>query len=359
MDSEETSSNGLGGLARELRALAGRQGFPLCGIAPASPPPHAEQYLQWLRDGKHATMQWMERSMERRLDLEKTLPGVRSVVALGAPYWQGGPPIPISPARAATQGARGRIARYAWGGDYHDWIIGQLGPLENLLASRGGIQKSYTDTGPILERDYAALAGLGWHGKSTMLIHRRAGTWFFLAEILTTLDLPPDRPETDHCGSCLRCVNACPTGAIDTPHVLDARKCLSYWTIEHKGSIPENFRTALGDRIYGCDDCLDACPWNRFAQVSREAVFQAREGTDGWLLRDYLALDDAAFRTLFHGSPIKRIKRGRFLRNVCIALGNVGGVDDLQALCKAAGDPDALVQEHALWAIERIKSRNR
>jgi len=336
-----------------LRALAQEQGFPMFGIAPAVPPPHAADYLEWLEKGNHATMEWMKRTVERRTDLSKTLPGVRSVVALGVPYWQGGEAIP----GGDRGGARGRIARYAWGGDYHDWIIEHLRPLEDLLASWGGIQKSYTDTGPVLERDYAALAGLGWHGKSTMLIHRRHGTWFFLAEILTTLDLPPDKPETDHCGTCMRCVNACPTGAIDTPHVLDARKCLSYWTIEHKGSIPEDFRVALGDRIYGCDDCLDACPWNRFAQVSREAIFQARDGTNGWLLRDYLALDDEAFRQLFKGSPIRRIKRARFLRNVCIALGNTGSAEDLPALERVAMDEDPLVQEHAQWAIDRLRHR--
>ena len=213
------------------------------------------------------------------------------------------------------------------------------------------------DTGPVLERDFAAISGAGWQGKSTMLIHQKLGTWLFLASILTTLDLPADEPMPDHCGKCTRCITACPTGAITAPHKLDARLCISYLTIENKGAIPEQLRPLLGDRIYGCDDCLDACPWNRFAQESREARFAAREFVT-MPLRDFLALDDAGFRTLFRGSPIKRIKRPRFLRNVCVALGNTGTDDDLPALEIAAADPDPLIAEHAQWAIQQIKLRN-
>jgi len=219
------------------------------------------------------------------------------------------------------------------------------------------VQKPYVDTGPVLERDFATDAGLGWNGKSTMQIHRRLGTWFFLAEILTTLELVPDEPFGDHCGKCTRCITACPTAAITAPHRLDARRCISYLTIEHKGPIPEEFREAMGDRIYGCDDCLDACPWNRFAAQSREMAFQARGSVFAKRLRDFLALDDEGFRALFARSPIKRIKRARFLRNVCVALGNTGTADDLTALQRAAADPDPLVSEHAAWAIARIRSR--
>jgi epoxyqueuosine reductase len=213
------------------------------------------------------------------------------------------------------------------------------------------------DTGPVLERDFAALAGAGWHGKSTMLVHPKLGTWYFLAEILTTLDLPPDAPMADHCGKCTRCITACPTGAITAPRQLDARRCVSYLTIENKGAIPEEFRVAIGDRIYGCDDCLTACPWNRFAQASQESSFAAREFVHGWTLRDYLGLDDEGFRALFKKSPIKRIKRRGFLRNVCVALGNVGTREDLPALSRAAQDAEPLIAEHAMWAIGRIEAR--
>ena len=209
----------------------------------------------------------------------------------------------------------------------------------------------------MLERDFAAEAGIGWHGKSTMLLNRRLGTWFFLGEILTTLELPPDPPQVARCGSCTRCIDACPTGAITAPHQLDARRCISYLTIELKGSIPLEFRPLMGDRIFGCDDCLDACPWNRFAQVSRESAFAARPAVAQMALRDFLALDDEEFREMFRGSPIKRIKRRGFLRNVCVALGNVGTEEDLPALAAAARDAEALIAEHARWAIAQIQSR--
>ena len=211
----------------------------------------------------------------------------------------------------------------------------KLDEIDNYLRKFGGEQKCYVDTGPILERDHAAQAGIGWHGKSTMLINARLGTWFFLAEILTTLELPPDAPERDRCGTCERCITACPTGAITAAHRLDARRCISYLTIELKTSIPLELRPLVGDRIFGCDDCLDACPWNRFAQVSRESAFAAQKSTIGMALRDYLDLNDEQFRDMFRHSPIKRIKRSGFLRNVCIALGNVGDESDLPALERA------------------------
>jgi epoxyqueuosine reductase len=254
--------------------------------------------------------------------------------------------------------SRGRIARYAWGDDYHEVIEKKLVVLDEWLRGRGGRQKYYVDTGPVLERDFAALAGAGWHGKSTMLIHPQLGTWFFLAEILTTIDLEPDVPLPDRCGSCTRCISACPTGAITAPHELDARRCISYLTIELKGSIPEEMRPLIGDRIYGCDDCLTACPWNRFAQASRETAFAARAFVHDMALRDLLRLDEEGFRTLFRNSPIKRIKRRGFLRNVCVALGNVGTCDDLPALERAAYDAEPLIAEHAQWAIARIEERH-
>ncbi|MBB5034489.1 tRNA epoxyqueuosine(34) reductase QueG [Prosthecobacter vanneervenii] len=250
-----------------------------------------------------------------------------------------------------------RVARYAWNNDYHDLIESKLRTLTDFLTTHGGTQRPYVDTGPVLERDFASLAGLGWGGKSTMQIHRHLGTWFFLADILTTLELPPDSPGPDRCGTCTRCITACPTQAITAPRSLDARRCISYLTIESKGPIPLQFRRAIGDRIYGCDSCLDACPWNRHAQVSHEATFQARTTIFQHTLRDFLLLTDDTFRALFAKSPIKRIKRPAFLRNVCVALGNVGTPADLPALQAAAQDEHPLIAEHAQWAIEEIKTR--
>ncbi len=336
----------------ELVRLARAQGFDLCRIARAAEAPHSGAYRDWLKAGHAATMDWMGRDPGRRSDLRTVLPGARSVVVLAVNYWQG--PF-FHPQNGAD--VRGKIARYALGGDYHDWMMPRLAVLERFLADRGGTQKAYCDTGPVLERDFAAMAGVGWHGKSTLLLNRTLGTWFFLAEILTTLDLPSDDAEPDRCGSCTRCIDACPTGAILAPHVLDARRCISFLTIENKGPIPPEHRRAVGGRIYGCDDCLEACPWNRFAHASREAHFAGRTASD-MALRDFLALDNRAFRALFEGSPIARIRRARFLRNVCVALGNIGSMDDLSALDRAAADPHPLISEHAAWAADQLRKRH-
>ena len=373
-------------LKAALVAEAGALGFDLCRVAPAGSPPHSAEFREWLGAKKHADMAWLERNADRRTDPELVLPGVRSIIVLGTNYWNrepktGGDFTAIGPAAGAGDPAQtplpaqsaslsypqfairnpqfssGRIARYAWGDDYHDVIEPKLWQLDSWLQQHGGRQRQYVDTGPVLERDFAALAGAGWQGKSTMLIHPKLGTWLFLATILTTLELPADEPMRDHCGKCTRCITACPTGAITAPQQLDARLCISYLTIENKGAIPEALRPLLGDRIYGCDDCLDACPWNRFAQQSREARFAARDFT-GMALRDFLALDDDAFRRLFRGSPVKRIKRARFLRNVCVALGNTGTAVDLPALERAALDAEPLIAEHARWAVSQIRSRH-
>ena len=276
------------------------------------------------------------------------------MIVLAMNYWQG----PRTDAQARPDA--GRIARYAWGDDYHDMIGEKLGALDEFLQGHGGRQLYYVDTGPVMERDFAADAGVGWQGKSTMMLHPELGTWYFLAELLTTLELPPDEPIRHRCGTCTRCLNACPTGAIrpDRPFQLDARLCISYLTIEHKGAIPVELRPLLGDRIYGCDDCLDACPWNRFAQASSEAAFQARPATAGVPLRDFLAMTDEDFRVAFKGSPIKRTKRRGLLRNVCVALGNVGTGADLPALEHAAAHEEELIAEHARWAIGRIYERS-
>jgi epoxyqueuosine reductase len=382
------------GLKEELIEFASEVGFDRCRIARCDSPDHGDAFEEWLQAGAAGEMAYMARGAEKRVDPQKILPGACTVISLALNYWQGtapearklpvtrvkerpGFPIPNSniqrssklqtptlegfatdasnaePGRAAC----GRIARYAWGDDYHDVIEEKLTQIDRFLQTRGGTQKCYVDTGPVLERDFAARAGLGWHGKSTMLIDKELGTWFFLAEILTTLGLAPDSPQPDRCGTCERCMAACPTGAITSAHRLDARRCISYLTIELKSSIPLEFRSLIGDRIFGCDDCLSACPWNRFAQESREASFAARPATVGMALRDYLGLSDEQFRLLFKKSPIKRIKRRGFLRNVCVALGNVGDHDDLRALQNAASDPDELISEHAQWAIDQIRAR--
>ena len=361
----------------ELVALAERLGFDLCRVARATAPPHANEFRQWLSEGRAGTMEWLERNQDRRTDPELVLPGVRSVVVLAMNYWNAErgtgnaemlsdaerlsesefPSSEFRVPRSSVPRSSGRIARYAWGDDYHEVIERKLRVLDDWLAARGGRQRHYVDTGPVLERDFAALAGAGWHGKSTMLIHPKLGTWFFLAEVLTTLEIEPDTPLPDRCGRCTRCIDACPTAAIAGPHQLDARRCISYLTIEHKGSIPLELRSLIGDRIYGCDDCLEACPWNRFAQAANETAFAARPFVHGMALRDFLALDDDGFRALFRKSPIKRLKRRGLLRNVCVALGNVGTEDDLPALELAAQDPEPLIAEHARWAIERIHAR--
>lgn len=339
--------------ATDLKAglirLAGELGFAECRVAPALPAAHREVYEKWLADGCHGDMAWLARDPARRSDPRLVQDGARSVIVLAMNYHQG--------ESAVADAADFRIARYAWNNDYHDLIEKKLRALDDFLIGHGGIQRRYVDTGPVLERDFASTAGLGWNGKSTMQIHRRLGAWFFLAELITTLDLPLDPPARDLCGRCTRCLDACPTAAITAPHRLDARRCLSYLTIENKGPIPEEFRRALGNRLYGCDDCLAACPWNRFAQVSHEATFQAREAVFQRPLRDFLSLTDEAFRALFAKSPIKRIKRPAFLRNVCVVLGNTGTTDDLPALELAALDEHPLIAEHARWAIGEIRER--
>ena len=360
-------SQRLGAAGNEVKTrlvqFARELGFDSCRVAACSAPAHADKFDDWLDEGAHGEMEYMARATEKRREPQKVLHGAKSIIVLALNYFQGGgnaaEPVPVRLGPATTeQKARGRIARYAWGDDYHDVIAAKLDKIDIFLCNLGGRQKCYVDTGPVLERDHAAQAGIGWHGKSTMLIDEKLGTWFFLAEILTTLELPADDSAQDRCGTCERCINACPTGAITAPHKLDARRCISYLTIELKSSIPLELRPLIGDRIFGCDDCLDACPWNRFAKVSRESAFAARKSTTAYAPRDYLRLDEAEFRDLFRNSPIKRIKRRGFLRNVCVALGNIGTSEDLPALERAALDSEPLIAEHAAWAINRIRKRS-
>ncbi len=330
-----------------VRHTATDLGFNDCRIAHAVRANHADDFLHWIDYGMHGDMAWMARDPHRRCDPREVLPGCQSVICLGINYFPG----------HAETSPNWRIARYAWNQDYHEILWEKLRAFDELLKTKGGIQRYYVDTGPILERDFASASGLGWNGKSTVQIHRRFGTWLFLAEILTTLQLPADAPAVDHCGKCTRCIDSCPTNAITAPHQVDARRCISYLTIENKGEIPLEFRRAIGDRIYGCDECLEVCPWNKFAVTSSEAKFHANENVFSMQLRDFLSLDDQTFRDLFRNSPIKRIKRHRYLRNVCVALGNTGTQDDLPALSIAATDPDPLIATHAIWAIEEIKQR--
>jgi len=254
----------------------------------------------------------------------------------------------------------GVIARYARFDDYHDVLGDRVRVLSEFINQQGGPEARslwYVDTGPLLERDLAQRAGLGFAGKHTNLISRKLGNWFFLSEIITTLELEPDEPERNHCGRCTRCIEACPTNAITAPFELDARKCISYLTIELKGSIPVEFRPAIGNRIYGCDDCLAACPWNRFAQTGQLMKSHARTELDSPDLITLLQLDDAGFKSRFKGSPILRTKRRGLLRNVCVALGNTGDKTALPYLQKAAADPEPLISEHAQWAIQEIERR--
>jgi len=288
-------------------------------------------------------MAWMERNNDRRFEPRKILPEARSILMVGLNYYQEDPD------------RRGKIAKYALGKDYHKLMYKRLKNLCSWMREQGGAQKPYVDTGPLLEKPLAVEAGLGWMGKSTLLLHRKFGTFLFLGSIVTTLELDADRIDQDHCGSCTRCLDVCPTNAFPAPYQLDATRCISYLTIEHHGSIPLEFREAIGDRVYGCDDCLDVCPWNRWAQTTREARFLFAGLPD---LAKTLHWDDAAFFERFQGTPIARLKLPRWKRNVCVVLGNIGKVEDIEALMPLASCEDPILVEHASWAIEKIKMKS-
>jgi epoxyqueuosine reductase len=327
--------------------LADECGFDACRFASAEVAVHRADFLDWIEHGLHADMDWLARAPERRTDPRVVLRGSKSVIVLARNYYQGD----------EVRKQPGRIARYAFGSDYHGILLENMERIAAFLMDHGGTQKCYVDTGPVLERDFAASAGIGWHGKSTMCLNERLGTWFFLGAILTTLAFEPDAPAKNRCGSCTRCISACPTQAITGPYQLDARRCISYLTIENKAAIPLEFRRLIGDRIYGCDDCLEACPWNRFAQISSETQFRMPLPLQRFALRDLAALTEEEFRTLFRSSPIKRIKHHRFIRNVCVALGNVGAEGDLPILRSLAEHADPLIAEHAQWAVTEIENR--
>ena len=340
-----------------IRQRARELGFDACRFTTADPPESAGHLQRWLHQGQHGEMAYLARNAWKRIDPQQVLPGAKSIIVLATGY---GSAAPGSPALPPATGSRrpGEIARYARYSDYHHVIGNKLKELTAYLAQSGPPQTRslwYVDTGPLLERDLAQRAGLGFIGKHTNLISRTMGNWILLSEILTTVELEPDAPETNRCGSCTRCLAACPTQAIRAPFELDARRCISYLTIELKGPIPLELRPLVGHRIFGCDDCLAVCPWNRFARQGTLMQAHAREELEGPDLLKLLALDEAAFQALFAGTPIARIKRRGLLRNVCVALGNVGDSTALPALEKASNDVEPLIAEHAAWASERIR----
>ncbi|HEY0455520.1 MAG TPA: tRNA epoxyqueuosine(34) reductase QueG [Verrucomicrobiae bacterium] len=339
-----------------IRQRAAELGFGSCHFTTAAAPESAAQFEKWLTAQRHGTMAYLERNAFKRVDPQAVLAQARSIVVLTAPYGEAKERVTARYSERKT----GVIARYARYADYHEVLREPLSKLAAHIDQLGGTGTRslwYVDTGPILERDFAQRAGAGFIGKHTNLISRRAGNWIFLSEIITTLALEPDAPEKNHCGSCSRCISACPTAAITAPFQLDARRCISYLTIELKGSIPVELRPLLGNRIYGCDDCLAVCPWNRFAQQAQLMKAHARPDLSQPDLLDLLALDDVQFKELFAGTPILRSKRRGLLRNVCVALGNVADASALPALERASRDPEPLIAEHAAWAIEQIKSR--
>ncbi|HKS36789.1 MAG TPA: tRNA epoxyqueuosine(34) reductase QueG [Verrucomicrobiae bacterium] len=328
-------------------------GFDACRFTTAAASENTPQFHEWIASQKHGEMAYLERTAPKRADPQKVLPGARSTLCLAASYAASPPSAP--PVRRSP----GVVARYARYRDYHDVLGEKLKALVEFVNATGGQgtrSLGYVDTGPLLERGLAQRAGLGFVGKHTNLIHRRLGNWIFLAEIITTLDLEPDAPETNRCGTCTRCLDACPTRAITGPFQLDARLCISYLTIELKGSIPVELRPAIGNRIYGCDDCLAVCPWNRFAREGQLMKEHARPDLEQPDLIELLSLDDAGFRKRFAGTAMLRTKRRGLLRNVCVALGNAGDAAALPALKRATNDAEPLVAEHAEWAIRQIRT---
>ena len=331
-----------------LRQQACELGFDDCRVTTADAPAFAARFTQWLAEGRHGEMAYLERNAPKRVDPLQVLAGARSIITLAASYHD-------------PSARSGLIARYARYRDYHDVLserLKQLTEFVNKLGGEGARSLWYVDTGPLLERELAQRAGLGFIGKHTNLISRQLGNWIFLSEIITTLAIEPDAPEKNHCGSCTRCITACPTAAITAPFQLDARRCISYLTIELKGAIPLELRPAIGDRIFGCDDCLQACPWNRFAREGQMMKAHARPDLAQPDLLELLSLDEAGFKRWFAGTPMLRAKRRGLLHNVCVALGNIGDEKALPALRKAATDPEPLIAEHAVWAIERIQTRS-
>ncbi len=338
-------------LTKALKAEATRLGFAACGITCADAVDGGAALNDWIAAGHHATMDWMAARADERASPQSLWPEARTVIVLGMSYAPAEDPL-----RLADVGNVGRISVYAQGTDYHDVVKRNLKALARWLVDAGGGQlKVFVDTAPVMEKPLGQAAGLGWQGKHSNLVSRNHGSWLFLGSIMTTLDLEPDTPHADRCGNCDACQRACPTDAFPAPYQLDARRCISYLTIEHKGPIAHEFRAAMGNRIYGCDDCLAVCPWNKFADsAAANKAFVARAELAVPDLADLLALDDAGFRQVFSGSPIKRIGRNRIVRNACIAAGNSDDLLLSQPLRALTGDDDPVVREAADWALTRL-----
>jgi epoxyqueuosine reductase len=328
-------------------------GFDTIRVAKPDAIPLAPERLRaWLEAGHHGSMEWMAETAERRADPRTLWPEVRSVILLGLNYGPAENPLP-----ELERKDRGYVAVYARNRDYHDVIKGKLKEAAGFLASKATSDvKVFVDTAPVMEKPLAEAAGLGWQGKHTVVVSREFGDWLFLGAIFTTAELPAGEPERDHCGSCRRCLDICPTNAFPAPYQLDARRCISYLTIEHKGHIPEELRPGIGNRIFGCDDCLAVCPWNKFAQAGREARLVQRDDLAALPLKELARLDDPSFRTRFSGTPIKRTGRDRFIRNVLIAIGNSGDVALADEALRLLDDASPLVRAMAVWAIGRLLS---
>jgi epoxyqueuosine reductase len=342
-------------LKEAICAEAERLGFVACGFARADAAVEAGGDLRrWLEAGHHGTMGWMEARADQRVAPTALWPEAKTAIALGMSYAPASDPMELAEARE-----RGRISVYAQGGDYHKTVKKALKALARFIVDKAPTDlKLFVDTAPVMEKPLAQAAGIGWQGKHTNLVSREHGSWLFLGLILTSIEFEPDAPASAgaHCGSCTRCLDACPTDAIGPGHRIDARRCISYLTIEHDGPIPEEYREAIGNRIYGCDDCLAVCPWNRFAEAaSANRAFLPRAELAAPALSDLLGLDDAGFRQLFAGSPIKRIGRNRMIRNCLIAAGNSGDARLAEAVAPHRADPDPVVAEAAAWAMGRIR----
>jgi epoxyqueuosine reductase len=338
-------------LSVKIKDEAQRLGFDLVGISAARPPAHQDSFAQWLRRGFAGEMAYMERTADLRRRPQELVPWAESVISVAMNYHTAAA---VEPAKL---GPVGRIARYAWGDDYHDVMKQRLELLHEKIKSLCDAPvegRAFIDSGPVLERDFAGIAGLGWIGKNTNLISPKKGSWFFLGELFLSIPLAYDKAIRDRCGRCDLCLKACPTKAFVGPYVLDARRCISYLTIELKGAIPRHLRALMGSHIFGCDICQDVCPYNTKAVPTSERAFAARDGLQAPELIRLLSLDEEEFRRRFRGSPIRRAKRRGFLRNVAVALGNSGALEAVAALAAALLDHEPLVRGHAAWALGRI-----
>lgn len=339
-----SSGGSLGAVLSEklLRDWMLEERLDCCGVSHLPVDTKGDFFLRWIAEGQHGDMDWLARDPARRIDPQKVLPGANSLLVFGLNYYQ------PEPQRSF------RIAKYALGKDYHKILLKKLKRICERLREMGGVNRPYVDTGPVLEKRVAAGSGIGWQGKNTLLLNENFGQWLFLGVILTSLKFPTATPSKDRCGTCTRCLEVCPTQAFTAPYQLDARRCIAYLTIEHKGSIPMEFREAIGDYVFGCDDCLDVCPWNRWAQTTREHRFLARDLPD---LIEMLEWSIEEFEATFAGTPIRRLGLERWKRNICVVLGNTAEEAALSVLEKWAQSTNPLISEHAEWAVAQIQKR--